>query len=130
MRVSNGLPAGTAYKASGEIDPKIKESPPKDIVNKIRNTIESPSRVKSPPKPRCEFRNSSRNSSGFRFNDFADITADDPYFYLHKRPKRSSDYYCKLSMRTRYFSTKYLSLDNHLKTFHFLSSLASKTLRY
>ncbi|KAL5248594.1 hypothetical protein ACHWQZ_G017690 [Mnemiopsis leidyi] len=52
VRVSNGLPAGTAYKASGEIDPKIKESPPKDIVNKIRNTIESPSRVKSPPKPR------------------------------------------------------------------------------
>ncbi|XP_063690887.1 cell surface glycoprotein 1-like isoform X4 [Bolinopsis microptera] len=52
VRVSNGLPAGTAYKHSGEIDPKIKESPPKDIVNKIRNTIESPSRVKSPPKPR------------------------------------------------------------------------------
>ena len=54
--MSNGLPAGTAYKASGEIDPKIKESPPKDIVNKIRNTIESPSRVKSPPKPRCKYK--------------------------------------------------------------------------
>ena len=56
VRVSNGLPAGTAYKHSGEIDPKIKESPPKDIVNKIRNTIESPSRVKSPPKPRCKLK--------------------------------------------------------------------------
>ena len=50
------MPAGAAYKSSGEIDPKLQQSPPKEIVSKIRNTIESPKREpksRSPPKPRC-----------------------------------------------------------------------------
>ena len=55
MRVSKGLPGSPAYKATGEIDPKRKSSPPKEIVNKIKNNIESPSKMGSANKPRCTY---------------------------------------------------------------------------
>jgi len=49
----NGVPAGTAYKASGEIDPRKQHSPPREIVSKIKNNLESPNhKSRSPPKPR------------------------------------------------------------------------------
>ena len=51
--VSKGAPGSTAYRASGEIDPRVRDSPPKEIVNRIINNIESPQ--KDLQRQRCKF---------------------------------------------------------------------------
>lgn len=78
IRVSNGIPAGTAYKATGEIDPRTRKSPPKDIVNKIRSNIES-SPSKSPPKARSPSPVKSFDTEAFRLaRKLAQEVADCP----------------------------------------------------